>query len=136
MKTYEDGLNEAWEAAKKITCPNGYTWKELEKIFDNRSIYRIFATNTASEAIEKIREYDEQTNNNNVVHVGDEIYSEMTNCKAVVQYIDAWHGYHCFTNKGDQLVISTEIFNKDWIKTGKNYPQIEEVLKQMQEGEA
>lgn len=70
-----------------------------------------------------------------IVHVGDEIYSELTDSKAVVQRIDTWHRYQCFTDEGAQFVIDRETFNKYWVKTGKNYPQIAEVLKQMKESE-
>ena len=73
--------------------------------------------------------------NDKIVHVGDEIYSELTDSKAVVQQIDAWHRYQCFTDEGAQFVIDRQTFNDYWVKTGKNYPQIGEVLKQMQEGE-
>ena len=68
-----------------------------------------------------------------IVHVGDEIYS-ITGGKAVIQCIDAWDRYQCFTDSGDQFIIDTETFNDYWAKTGKNYPQIAEVLKQMKEG--
>ena len=87
-------------------------------------------------ADEKISEsFMEDVEGNNIVHVGDEIYSELTNSKAVVQRIDAWHRYQCFTNNGDQFIIDKHTFNEYWVKTGKNYPQIAEVLKQMKEGE-
>ena len=69
--------------------------------------------------------------NDKIIHVGDEIYSELTNCKAVVQRIDTWNRYQCFDNKGSQFVIDEQIFNECWVKTGKNYPQIIEILKQM-----
>lgn len=68
-----------------------------------------------------------------IVHVGDEIYSELTDSKAVVQRIDTWHRYQCFTDEGAQFVIDEQKFNDYWVKTGKNYPQIAEVLKQMNE---
>lgn len=68
-----------------------------------------------------------------IVHVGDEIYSELTDCKAVVQHIDAWDRYECFADMGSQFIIDKHIFNDYWVKTGKNYPQIAEVLKQMKE---
>lgn len=88
--------------------------------------------------IEDVSAVDEQLSkedNNNIVHVGDEIYSELTDCKAVVQRIDAWNRYECFTDKGAQFIISTETFKEYWVKTGKNYSQIAEVLKQMNEGD-
>lgn len=65
------------------------------------------------------------------IRVGDEIYSELTDSKAVVQRIDAWNRYQCFTDNGSQFVIDRQTFNKYWVKTGKNYPQIVEVLEQM-----
>lgn len=57
---YECGLNDAWEAAKKIVCTEGYNWTELENMFNSRTLSKIFNTYTASEAIEKIKEYKEE----------------------------------------------------------------------------
>lgn len=71
--------------------------------------------------------------NDKIVHVGDEIYSELTDSKAVVHHIDAWNRYECFTDGGSQFIIDKHTFNDYWVKTGKNYPQIAEVLKQMNE---
>ena len=68
-----------------------------------------------------------------IVHVGDEIYSELTDSKAVVHHIDAWNRYQCFTDNGNQFILDKHTFNDYWVKTGKNYPQIAEVLKQMNE---
>lgn len=69
-----------------------------------------------------------------IVHVGDEICS-LTGDKAVVQRIDAWNRYECFTDRGSQFIIDKHTFNDYWVKTGKNFPEIAEVLKQMKEGE-
>lgn len=71
---------------------------------------------------------------NKIIRVGDEIYSELTDSKAVVHHIDAWNRYECFTDRGSQFIIDKHTFNDYWVKTGKNYPQIAEVLKQMKEG--
>lgn len=71
--------------------------------------------------------------NDKIIHVGDEIYSELINSKAVVHHIDAWNRYECFTDRGSQFIIDKHTFNDYWVKTGKNYPQIAEVLKQMNE---
>lgn len=68
-----------------------------------------------------------------IIHVGDEIYSELTDSKAVVHHIDAWNRYECFTDRGSQFIIDKHTFNDYWVKTGKSYPQIAEVLKQMNE---
>lgn len=70
-----------------------------------------------------------------IVCVGDEIYSELTDSKAVVHHIDAWNRYQCFTDSGSQFILDKHTFNDYWVKTGKNYPQIVEVLKQMRGSE-
>lgn len=69
---YECGLNEAWEAAKKIVCTEGYKWTELENMFNSRTLSQIFNTYTASEAIEKIKEYEEEQEKP-VFKVGDRV---------------------------------------------------------------
>ncbi|MDT3387700.1 MAG: hypothetical protein LIR46_08080 [Bacteroidota bacterium] len=68
-----------------------------------------------------------------IVRVGDEIYSELTDSKAVVHHIDAWNRYQCFTDNGSQFILDKHTLNDYWVKTGRNYPQIAEVLKQMNE---
>lgn len=69
---YEDGLNDAWEAAKKIVCTDGYNWTELENMFNSRTLSKIFNTCTASEAIEKVKEYEEEQKKP-VFKVGDRV---------------------------------------------------------------
>lgn len=135
-KTYEDGLNEAWEYMRKIVTTKRFEtiseyYDYLRGIFGTNSANEVLETNSASEAITKIKEYEEKRK----IHVGDEIYSELTDCKAVVQRIDAWHRYQCFNDEGSQFIIDEQTFNDYWIKTGKNYPQITEMLKQMKEKE-
>ena len=137
MKTYEDGLNDVWELAKRIVClpsDGGEPGEWLENVFGNSVPAIVMKNYSASEAITKIKEYEEKQKKAEI-HVGDEIYSELTDSKAVVQRIDAWNRYQCFTDEGAQFVIDRQTFNDYWVKTGKNYPQIAEVLKQMKEGE-
>lgn len=129
MKTYEDGLNEAWEVVRRLYNEIGHD-KRFE-LFGYCLPREIVNALTPQEIVERLKKHDAE---NRIVHVGDEIYSELTNCKAVVQRIDSWNRYQCFNDGGAQFVIGTETFNDYWVKTGKNYPQIAEVLKQMQEG--
>lgn len=125
MKTYEDGLNEAWEVARKIACTaekGGYTWTVLEQIFNTRSLSDIIDTYTASEAIDAMENYER-------IKVGDEVKGHTT----VGIVLECWYN--------DEMTImwangSVTIGHKsrDLTKTGRHFPQIEEVLKQMQEG--
>lgn len=57
--SYEDGLNDAWKCARKIIGSplNGYN---MMKIFDEATDVSIFSKYSASEAIAKIKEYEEK----------------------------------------------------------------------------
>lgn len=130
-KTYEDGLNEAWGLTRKLVISDydgAYSVKDMRDIWKHGGFLSILKDFTAQQAIEKLKKYEERKKK---VEIGDEIYSELTDSKAVVQRIDTWDRYQCFTDEGAQFVIDKQIFNKYWVKTGKNYPQIAEVLKQM-----
>lgn len=128
MKTYEDGLNDAWELAREvISSPNNenksFTWVSENVIGSNVALFDIIRNYSASEIIEEIKKYEE-------IKVGDEI--------------ERINGNH------DRKYIVTKIIESDYInimfddggvgyvnpihyrKTGRHYPQIEEILKQMQ----
>ena len=135
-KTYEDGLNEAWELTRKLIISDydgAYSAKDMRDIWKHGGFLSILKDFTAQQTLEKLREYEKKKKVE--IHVGDEIYSELTDCKAVVQRIDTWHRYQCFTDNGNQFILDKHTFNDYWVKTGKNYPQITEVLKQMKEKE-
>lgn len=58
-KAYEKGLNDAWEAARKIEHPNGY-FCNIREVFGEESAFSVLLNMTASEAIQKIKEYEEK----------------------------------------------------------------------------
>ncbi len=62
---YQKGLDDAWECAKKIACREaggGIPWCDMQKIFVDFSagVSAIFENNSASEAMQKIKEYEEE----------------------------------------------------------------------------
>ena len=61
-KSYEDGLNDAWECARKLILikrEGGLSMEEIEKIFgDTTCRANIIRAYTASETIAKIKEYE------------------------------------------------------------------------------
>lgn len=66
-KTYEDGLNEAWAAAKKIVLGKehgGLSCDDLEKIFERdpewEVEYSVFKNLTPQETIAKLEAYEEE----------------------------------------------------------------------------
>ena len=63
-KAYQRGLEDAWECARKITVDNANypSHDELESIFDYKCncSYEFLEKFTAQEAMQKIKEYEEQ----------------------------------------------------------------------------
>lgn len=66
---YEQGLNDAWELARKIVVNpivGGYSISELRDIFGIKSVTNIICDLTAKEAISKVEDYE-----NKKIKVGD-----------------------------------------------------------------
>ena len=65
-KTYEDGLNDAWEVAKQLFLQfedGGLTKKDVCKIFDD-CVYNIFQDWSIKDVLEKMIAYKEANNLN------------------------------------------------------------------------
>ena len=124
-KSYEDGLNDAWEAAEQISSTaseGGYALDQLYRIFNSDDIDIIYRCNTASEAIEKIKNYENTQN----IKVGDEIQTLRDATIGVVLDITDGH-YEISTENG-----TSEEWGKDDIrKTGKHYDEIQVLLEKM-----
>ena len=128
-EAYECGLNGAWEYARKIYSLSA---GEIINIFGGCSTWVNYS---ASEAIAKIKEYEEKQAKDAEIKVGDEVI---------------YHGRGARIGAHDGaigVVLGTE---KEWVgvrfksswncvgickdkltKTGRHFPQIEEVLEQM-----
>lgn len=136
------GCNEAWEAARKIMSQNDASWgmKEMKEIFGSSYSTDIMHDLSASEAIEKLRAYEEQKQKEvEEIKVGDEVIlnansSYEPNTKAIVIMNDGGNSYpyNVIVADGD-----TEWVDRDTIdrKTGRCFPEIAEVLKKLQEDE-
>ena len=136
MELIEQGRNEAWEAAKKLVSA-GY--KECNEILGDgvlaiETIDEIFLRCTASEAIEKLKDYDDQKKKESKFHVGDEvIYGD-------IKWIVVREEYAVGTNIP---VIMVNLFREGGFgasakvseikKTGRTFPQIAEVFQKMKE---
>lgn len=154
--TYLEGLNKVIEAmgereldqnaqqttylgliAMQLTTMNDELARMNGSVKSNNEIHCTCTDEEISKSfMEDVSAVEEQLlkqTNDKIIHVGDEIYSELTDSKAVVHHIDAWNRYECFTDSGSQFIIDKHTFNDYWVKTGKSYPQIAEVLKQMNE---
>jgi hypothetical protein len=124
--SYQEGLNDAWEAARKI-CLNdsdgGLTVTEIANIFDVSYYRDAMKKYSAHEAIEKIRQYEQEKEE---IKVGDEVINR--DKKAVVTEI---------TDRFVRIMYSDgsgyALFSENMTKTGRNFPEIAEVLAKMKE---
>ena len=137
---YERGLNDAWEAARRIMLSKssgGLGYEVVLKIFQQADItgtehFDILRTYSASEAVAKIKEYKEkqaeqQAKEEEKFKVGDEVISDVR--RFVVLGIDSgeWYNLWCL----DDGLTYDNIGSKYITKTGRSFPQLVELFKQM-----
>lgn len=73
---YQRGLDDAWEAARRIvvdTDHGGLALGTLSGIFGTQSYSYIMRENTAQEAIDKIKAYEDEQKKKDRIDVGDEV---------------------------------------------------------------
>lgn len=132
MKTYEDGLNDAWEAARKIA--GIYHVDEMLNCFGDNSFRNAILNNSPSEAIAKIRKYEEEKEALEPI-IGDELECRLSNRKAVVVGTE-YDGWQALIVGDSEIVGMSEItINnlRNWHKTGRSFPQVAELLEAMKE---
>ena len=121
-EAYQRGLNDAWEAAKKISIMDSPT---RDEIFGLVITSNIIDENSAPEAIEKIRKYEQEQDE---IKVGNEMNGK--GGRGIITKI---------SNDGDHFNIMWEngstgyYMIEDFKKTGRHFPEIAEVLRKMQE---
>lgn len=140
-RNYQKGLDDAWEAARKVF---GYCHADINDVFyagdahvdlsANEMARAALNTLSPSEAISKIREYEEKQKAEQEIKVGDEVAIKPNDIRGVViecHVPDVYpevDKYAVFTRSSVEYVI------RGWItKTGRRFPQIGEVLKEMGE---
>jgi len=127
--SYQEGLSDAWEAARKIWENDMDTLQEIFGWVPMRM--DVFLKYTASECIEKIRQYEQRQEEQ--IQVGDEVENTQTGVKFIVTHL--WKN-----NRGEQGVSG---FNQECsafsttlslvVKSGRHFPEIAEVLEKMKE---
>ena len=128
-KTYEDGLNEVWECAKNL-LKGKYDQYKMFEIFGYTDVDNIFTLFTGAEVLAKLKKYEEEQKKAAEIKIGDEVTDE-DGWKGVVTLINPDGKYFVVTlQDGNALRWKKESFKK----TGRHFPEIAEVLKQMQEG--
>lgn len=122
---YNKGLNDAWELAKKITLPTdngGYSYEELENIFNYRSPASIFKAFTPQEALVKAKEYEER----NEIRVGDVVELKGNHVvESIVTRITKTNIYRLFKDGSCSSSCDREYLRK----TGKHFDSIDEFMR-------
>ena len=124
LNGYNQGLEDAWETARKIIhMPEG----DLLNIFTECysavcTSVQVFLKYDASEAIEKIRQYEQEER----FHVGDEIETQNGFKGFVIREDDK---YVYFVNENGEGCVETMMA----AKTGRHFPEIAVVLEKMRE---
>lgn len=128
---YEKGLNDAWTAIRKIIplWEKGYTWY----IFDSIDIDWIFKRYSASEAIQKIKEY-EQKQNKDEIKVGDEVTLDLSfeDNYIVIGIDNDKEEYYCL-NKDNKDNLTRILPKKRLFKTGRHFFDLNEKPKENNE---
>lgn len=130
---YEQGLNDAWECARRID--NDYDLEQylIDSIESKSYIERcdLFNQLSPQECMAKIKEYEEKQTEKAEIKVGDE----------VIYHGDGVHDGSVGVVIGVEKDWREVRFKSSWnsvgihkdtlTKTGRHFPQIEEVLEQM-----
>lgn len=133
-KQYEQGLNDAWECMKTLCKPvdeGGITWGEMERMLGDsyHSFYDVINDFTPSELMKKVKEYEESKK----FHVGDEIENDDRTC-VITKIVDEHYVNIMYVEKNGSIVGAMGYIDPTkYNKTGRHFPQIEEVLNAMKE---
>lgn len=133
-KEYQRGLKAAWDAARKISTMDSPT---RDEIFGLVITSNILDENSASEVIEKILQY-EQEQEDAEFHVGDEFVTKNNKDFGVIVAANAKRVLVLWKDDADIVDENNREFTTKWAKerfakTGRNFPEIAEVFKKMQE---
>ena len=126
---YQEGLYDAWDAARKIVLSRedgGLFEYEARKSVFGCGNYMALKDYSASEAIEKIRQYGQEQKK---IKVGDEVDGK--GGRGIITKIsDDGDHFNVMWENGSTGYYMIE----DFKKTGRNFHEIAEVIKKMQEG--
>jgi hypothetical protein len=141
---YQQGLDDAWEMAKRIVLTktdancNYFTAAELEKIFGYFTSQSVFDTYSASEAIEKVKAH-EQRKADAEIKVGDEVCFVFAGGETIEPFIV----FSIKDDNGKKYYEGIQTSDGRWVngglkyyKTGRHFPQVAELLKAMKGGDA
>jgi hypothetical protein len=134
--SYQEGLSDAWEAVRKIYS---FDLEEREELFHDSERFNIGSiceAYSASEAIEKIQQYEQRQEEQ--IQIGDEVIRHYKNefmegDDAPSIFLSEEDGnFRCLAFNGRSIMIA-EYPKNQYRKTGRHFPEIAEVLAKMKE---
>lgn len=131
---YQRGLNDAWEAARKIVLnpeDSGIILTDLFVMFGHRSIQSVFRNYSASEAIAKLKAYGEKQKAEDEIKVGDEVAFQHDDGRPDTVVVVTYIGQDGFIDGMDGR--GTQYAHKNptkWTKTGRHF-DIASILEDM-----
>ena len=126
-EAYLRGLEEAWEAARKIMCDDGIDMNTLCTIFRRGCSDSIIRDYSASEAIAKLKAYEDGKHSDRI-EVGDEvIWSDGSTIIVTMVYVDGGSEWCDGVNQNGRAY---HVLLENVRKTGKHY-DIQSILEAM-----
>ena len=126
-EAYQKGLYDAWECARKIAineASGGLSLVELDKIFSCDDLAEVFGF-TASEAIEKIRQYEQKQQ----IAIGDEVVF-YNGERCVVTVVEDGQVVEVMDENGLSMKMDDGLRNS-MKKTGRHFEELVTILKKM-----
>lgn len=118
---FEDGLNAAWECARKIISDvnhNGLSAEAMHNIFGTHDLNHIMNSYTAKEVIQKIESYE-------LINIGDEV-TRIGEIGVVLVKDNNRHQVYVLTYN------EIHVWHIDDIeKTGRHFDQVQDLIQQM-----
>lgn len=136
-EAYQRGLNDAWEAARKIALDKEDggldTAAYCETFGYGKSFGAVLKTFTASEAVEKIRQYEQEQE----IQVGNEIKGGDERYVVLQKYLNNIdEPMAVLFNRRDGKISVFHLYNGNgaiFEKTGRHFPEIVAVFAEMKE---
>lgn len=132
---YQQGLDDAWECMKAIAFLNKP--RDMRDFFGCSTLGDVLIDYTASEAIEKLKAYEEQQKADAEIKVGDEVCFVFAGGETIEPFIvfsikdDNRKKYYEGIQTSDGRWVSGGL---KYYKTGRHFPQVAELLEAMKEG--
>ena len=148
-EAYQAGMDKAWEAAQRVVCKTeagGMTLDTLQEVFGVISPATIMQSNTAQEAIGKIKAYEDGKHSDRI-EVGDEVqvqtlsdgvYAVVGKAKCEDMECNPVTCYSLLCSKTGEVIEHDvkDDCTDEWEmprKTGKHYDHISNLLEAMRE---